>query len=135
MKLSRIALVAFGLATILGSGSALAQSRAIAIEPRTEVAAPAPALRPRGRPVAEVKVETPKVEEAKVVETPKVEVEAPKEAPKAAVVVPVKKVVEKKVFVPVEEGLQGPDLPLTRHAHTHELRTQPRSRLGSRFLV
>ena len=99
MKLSRIALVAFGLTTILGSGSALAQSRAIAIEPRTEVAAPAPAP----APVADVKVETPKVEEAKVVETPKVEVEAPKEAPKAAVVVPVKKVVEKKDFVPVVE--------------------------------
>ena len=74
MKFSRIALVAFGLATIVGSGSALAQSRAIAIEPVTAAPA-APAVEAPKAPVAEggVKVETPKVEIAKEVETPKVE--------------------------------------------------------------
>ena len=102
MKLSRIALVAFAVAMIAGSGSALAQSRAIVVEPRTEVAAvPAPAPRSgpgrRGseggrRPTVEAKVEAPKVEAPKV-EAPKVEAPKVEAAPvKKIVIAPVKKV-------------------------------------------
>ena|SRR5688572_27503029 len=103
MKFSRIALVAFGLAMVAGSTSALAQSRAIAIEPREEVAAvpapvaPAPVVEAPKAPVAEVKVETPKVEIAK------------EEAPKVAVVpvAPVKKVI--KVAPVIEKKfIKGP---------------------------
>ena len=61
MNSSRIVFTAFGLAVIAGSGSALAQSRAIVVEPRSEVAAPTLA------PVAP----------APVVETPKAPAPAP----------------------------------------------------------
>ena len=63
---TRIALVALGFVMIAGSGSALAQSRAIAIEPRTEVAAPVAEAPKAEAPVADVKVETPKVEEVRL---------------------------------------------------------------------
>ena len=120
---TRIALVALGFVMIAGSGSALAQSRAIAIEPRTEVVAPAPvAEAPKAEaPVAEVKVETPKVEHVKV--------EAPK-VPKAPVAVPVKKIIKvapvsEEGLVPMKKVFKGPTLPLTSATRTHTQSYEP----------